>query len=63
MEKVEDIIKKIPSALRNLMVEKKQAEFIHNYTINVLLTSLKDTNLQKNLHENPAQYIEYLSKL
>lgn len=62
MESVQEALKKIPLACKNLGIEDK-APMVANYIHNLVLVCLKDTELQRRLHNEPEKLIEELSKV
>lgn len=63
MESAQEALKKIPLALNNLGVDPKLRKILSNYMHNLMLTILKDTEVQRRLHTEPEKLIEELSKV
>jgi hypothetical protein len=58
---IQELFKKIPNACKNMGVNKP--ELVANYIHNFVLVLSADPDFQKRLHEEPAKFIEELSKL
>lgn len=62
-ETVQEALQKIPIAVKNLKLPEQSLGLVSNYIHNLVLTCLKDTELQRRLHEEPEKLLEELSKL
>ena len=64
MEPVEDILNKIPMALKNLGVSEGSLALVQNYVYNAILKALRDEKIRKRIEEEGIEpVIEYLAKL
>lgn len=61
-EKIEDLIKKIPVALKNINVPEDFRPLLKNYIHNLILTSLKDKETILEILANEEE-LERLSRL
>ncbi len=57
MERVEEIIRKIPLALKNLGMQGEQAKMLQNYVHNLVLKVLEDEELVKRLKNDEIEQV------